>query len=249
MDRVRKLIDEKLVELDVDLSSLSQKMGRNHAYLQQYMRRGVPVELKEKDRERLAPLLGIHADELRLSPREAAESAPMKYPANDTKPRTVPSDPSITPALNGVPEIDAILGAGSAGDGEMEAWSPDGISSISADVIRDTWGIPDSYLLGELHTTRERARIIEVRGDSMEPTLEPGDRVMVDLGDRRPSPPGLFALWDGIGVVVKRLEHIPNSDPPRFRLMSDNTARHNEYERAEDEINIIGRVIWVGRRI
>lgn len=83
----------------------------------------------------------------------------------------------------------------------------------------------------------------------MEPTLEAGDRVMVDLSDRRPSPDGLFALWDGIGVVVKRLEHIPYSDPTRFRIISDNTERHNSYERNGDEINVIGRVIWLARKI
>ena len=27
---------------------------------------------------------------------------------------------------------------------------------------------------------------------------------------------------DGIGLVAKRLEHIPNSDPPRVRTISDN---------------------------
>lgn len=167
-----------------------------------------------------------------------------------TKPHeSVPSDPALVQELSGVPEIDAVLGAGMGGDGQTEAWfiGPDQV--VSSDVVREIWGIPDSYLAAELRTSRKRVRIIEVRGDSMEPTLEAGDRVMVDLSDRRPSPDGLFALWDGIGVVVKRLEHIPYSDPTSFRIISDNTERHSSYERNGDEINVIGRVIWLARKI
>jgi hypothetical protein len=39
--------------------------------------------------------------------------------------------------------------------------------------------------------------------------------VLVDLGRRAPTPPGVFVLYDGMGLVAKRVEHIPNSDPPR----------------------------------
>jgi hypothetical protein len=45
--------------------------------------------------------------------------------------------------------------------------------------------------------------------------------VLVDLGRRSPTPPGIFVLHDGMGLVAKRLEYIPNSDPPRVRIISD----------------------------
>lgn len=82
----------------------------------------------------------------------------------------------------------------------------------------------------------------------MSPTLESGDRAMIDTGDRVPAPDGLFALHNGIGVVVKRLEFIPNSDPPGFKIMSDN-PKHSTYERTIEEINVIGRVVWFARKI
>lgn len=82
----------------------------------------------------------------------------------------------------------------------------------------------------------------------MMPTLHSGDRVMVDNGDRIPSPGGVFAVWDGFGVVTKRLEVVPNSDPPTLRISSDNPL-HREYERTADEVNIIGRVVWFARRL
>ena len=56
------------------------------------------------------------------------------------------------------------------------------------------------------------------------------------------------AAMDGLGVVVKRLEHVMGTEPPRLRISSDND-RHQSYERTLDEVNIIGRVVWVARRL
>ena len=47
------------------LQWLSKRMKCNHAYLHQFVAQGTPVELPERIREALAPLLRIHPDELR----------------------------------------------------------------------------------------------------------------------------------------------------------------------------------------
>ena len=85
-------------------------------------------------------------------------------------------------------------------------------------------------------------RVIKVIGDSMAPTLRPGTWVMVDLRDRHPSPPGIFVVWDGLGLVIKRVEFVPCTDPPTVRILSDN-AHYRACERALDEAHIQGRVI------
>ena len=41
----------------------------------------------------------------------------------------------------------------------------------------------------------------------MMPTLHDGDIVLVDLGRRTPTPPGVFVLYDGMGLLAKRVEH------------------------------------------
>jgi phage repressor protein C with HTH and peptisase S24 domain len=82
----------------------------------------------------------------------------------------------------------------------------------------------------------------------MIPTLQDGDVVLVDMTQRSPSPPGVFVLHDGMGLVAKRLEYIPMSDPPRVRIISDNHQYHT-YEGIADEVNIIGRVRWYGREM
>lgn len=121
--------------------------------------------------------------------------------------------------------------------------------AVSRDTVRAEWGIPAEFLRGELHVEPGKAWITEVYGDSMyDPvhpgapgSLCPGDRVIVDTGDVRPSPPGPFALWDGTGLVVKMVEVIPGTDPVRLRLSSRNPS-YGSYEVTEDEARIIGRV-------
>jgi len=110
------------------------------------------------------------------------------------------------------------------------------------------WGFPEIWLRANFSARPGDLHIITVEGDSMEPLLVPGDKVMVDTGRKAPSPPGVFVLFDGFATVVKRLEHIPNSEPPTVRIKSANPA-YDAYERTADEVNIVGRVIGVWRRL
>jgi phage repressor protein C with HTH and peptisase S24 domain len=105
-----------------------------------------------------------------------------------------------------------------------------------------------SWIKQDLMAEPVNLRIMHVEGDSMMPTLRDGDVVLVDMGRRAPTPPGIFVLHDGMGLVAKRLEHIPNSDPPRVRIISDNTF-YAPYEGTADEVNIIGRIRWFAREI
>ena len=60
--------------------------------------------------------------------------------------------------------------------------------------------------------------------------------------------PGIFVLFDSMGLVAKRLEHIPGSEPHAVRVISDNHY-YSPYERTVDEIHIIGRIRWFAREI
>lgn len=62
---VRKLILEKLIELDLTMKDASLRIGRTHSYLQQFLKRGIPVELGERDRARLAGVLNVPEEQLR----------------------------------------------------------------------------------------------------------------------------------------------------------------------------------------
>lgn len=64
-DLVRKLILDRLDELGLDMAEVSRAIGRNPAYIQQFLKRGVPAELRERDRAALAELLKVPEDALR----------------------------------------------------------------------------------------------------------------------------------------------------------------------------------------
>ena len=105
-----------------------------------------------------------------------------------------------------------------------------------------------SWIRDRLKAAPSMMRVMGVEGDSMTPTLQDGDVVLVDMNQRSPVPPGIFVLHDGMGLVAKRLEYIPMSDPPRLRIISDN-QQYSPYECTAEEVNIIGRVRWYGREM
>ncbi|CAN0595241.1 unnamed protein product, partial [Laminaria digitata] len=68
---------EKLIrENGHDFAALSKMLGKNPAYIQQYIRRGSPKKLDETDRRRLAEFYGV--DE-RLLGAPAARALPEKH--------------------------------------------------------------------------------------------------------------------------------------------------------------------------
>lgn len=93
-----------------------------------------------------------------------------------------------------------------------------------------------------------RIRIIPVRGTSMEPELWSGQRVMVDIEDKTPSPPGIFVIWDGLGLVLKYVEVVADSEPVRVRISSAH-PQFKPYERLVGEAHINGRVVGVWKRM
>ena len=143
-------------------------------------------------------------------------------------------DPAL--AFVAIPSVEVVasMGGGNAVADEVEAGEP--------------YHFQRSWITHDLKSDPSDLRIMHVEGDSMMPTLHSGDVVLVDLVRRSPTPPGIFVLFDGMGLVAKRLENIPNNDPPMVRVISDNTF-YSPYERTADEVNIIGRIRWFAREL
>src|SRR6266851_8857227 len=67
MDSPRRLIVSKVAELGLSLSELSLSVGKNHAYFQQFIKRGVPTRLPEEVRGRVAEILKIDERQLKVA--------------------------------------------------------------------------------------------------------------------------------------------------------------------------------------
>lgn len=87
--------------------------------------------------------------------------------------------------------------------------------------------------------------LTDLGGDSMLPTIREGDMGMLLLPgeDVRFQSGAVYALWDGQGLLVKRLETVAGR-PGMLRVISDNRAIHEPYEVSADDVRIIGRLIW-----
>jgi phage repressor protein C with HTH and peptisase S24 domain len=124
---------------------------------------------------------------------------------------------------------------------DVRASAGDGLTGENEKIVAQ-WQLPTELVRAYSTAPAAELRIITVLGDSMEPTLQAGQRVLVDTGDRTPSPPGIFVVWDGLGLVVKRVQAIAHSEPTRVKIASDN-PQYEHYERSLAEAYIQGRVI------
>lgn len=64
MDAVRKRLARAIKERTLSYKQVSLEIGKNHAYVQQFIERGVPAKLAEDVRSKLSELLDIPEDEL-----------------------------------------------------------------------------------------------------------------------------------------------------------------------------------------
>lgn len=216
-------------ERGVSLASLSELIGRNASYLQQFVRKGSPRKLEENDRRVLARFLGVDEVELGgpLPDAVPAVTLPAQRLRLGTMARAMQR--GMVQWLD-IPRLG--LGA-SAGPGALSLpEEPVGQLRFSA-----RW-------LKQQGLDAETLSVIAVEGDSMEPTLRDGDEILVDHAPR--------ALRAGVYVVrlddvllVKRLEPGPAG---QVTIISDNPA-YGRNQRSLDDVGIVGRVVWKGGRL
>lgn len=83
-------------------------------------------------------------------------------------------------------------------------------------------------------------------GDSMQPTLLDGDLVLIDTAQKDiRQQDRIWAVSYGELGMIKRVRRMPDGS---YRLLSDNPAVP-PVECSDGEMHVVGRVIWIGRRI
>jgi phage repressor protein C with HTH and peptisase S24 domain len=207
----RLVLEHLIRDRGEDYAGLSRLIGRNAAYIQQYIKRGSPRRLAEEDRRQLAAYFGI--DEALLGAPAAPTGAELVSVARL--------------------DVGASAGAGAFGSEEARlgriAFDPSWLRRL---------GVGDGRSLS----------LIRVQGDSMVPTLSDGDEILVDRGDAASRlRDGIYVLRIEDALVVKRLALSPAG--ARVSIRSDNDAYPGWPDCALDTIDVVGRVVWVGRRL
>jgi len=206
----RAALERLILESGEDFAGLSKLVGRNPAYIQQFIKRGTPKKLPETERGILARYFGV--DEALLG--KAPETA-------------------VTSGIRLIPKlaVGASAGAGAIHDGEALA----GKSGF------------DEKWLRRMGLDPAKLSLIRVEGESMSPTINNGDDIMVD------NRAAAQAARDGIHVIrlddmlmVKRLAQGPLG---RLSVLSDNPNYPDWPDVDGATVTVIGRVVWAGRRL
>jgi len=217
---------------DVDLAKI---LGTNKDTLAGYRQmKGLP---KGKVLERLVSHYGFSPQWLFKGQGEPFPGARAKYPEvcgpDISEFVTVPAQPDF-PADEFV-FIRQVNGKISAGRGLVPDESVDVRCAFRREWIKKKGGNP------------EKMSLICVDGDSMAPTLLPGDLVLVDHNRNFISPQGgIYAITVDQEIMVKRVQ--PVFSQGRLRIISDN-RRYDAFEIPSDQIRVNGKVIWFAREI
>jgi len=203
----RERLQSMARERGTSLAALSRILGRNAAYLQQYVARGSPRHLDEPDLRKIAEFLGVSTRAIETRSLEEARSDGRTYRS------WAQSEEWI--------EVQRLPLDASAGSGSFSA------QEISFDVYRFSrkW-------LREMGLESADLTAIRVEGDSMEPLLRSGDEIFVDRNKRGGEGIHVVRIDDTLHVKQVLL-----SAPGRIKLISANEAYAPiELDRSDVEI-------------
>lgn len=100
------------------------------------------------------------------------------------------------------------------------------------------------WLRGFMRGTFADLFVARGEGDSMLPTLMDGDIVLIDTAQKSiSSQDRIWALSYGDLGMIKRVRRLPGGT---YRIMSDNPAIA-PIDATDDEMYVVGRVVWIGR--
>ena len=230
-DPVRQKIRDLLWKRGLNMREASIAIGRNVSYMHGFLERGIPKVLSYQDAHKLAGVIGCPAAELhhaeRPPRRKRAGAGPLRRASMEAPHGRLASIPEV--------EVDASAGPGALA-GEFVA-------------EKARWFLPEGMIRYEGGATPDAIRVLRVRGVSMKPELSDGDRLLVDTSRRVPATGEMFVLWDGGGLVVKRVEPINGKhDEPALQLKSTNPD-YGDYTVLECDVHIVGKVLWTVRKV
>ena len=227
---VRQTLERLIAARGVSFAGVSQLLGKNPAYIQQFIKRGTPKRLDERDRRILAQFFGVSEQALG-APEEAlvpGQGRAMRGPVRSGAPRSLPQRMRLIPRL----AVGASAGPGALADDEAP------VAEIAFD---EAW-------LRRLGAGSDAVTMIRVEGDSMAPTLSDGDDILVAMhgGTGTHRRDGIHVLRMDDALIVKRLAFRPDG---RLSVTSDNALYPSFPDLAPESVHIVGRVIWAGRRV
>jgi len=129
-----------------------------------------------------------------------------------------------------IPVVDVQLSAGGGAD--------------NAEFVITRFKIPfQRYWLRDNGLHPDDVRVMKVKGDSMRPTMNDGDSVLVDITKKTVRDDKIYALATHKGALIKRLQVTVDGS---LRIISDNPSHREEVvgPDSQEHVVIIGEVVW-----
>lgn len=103
-----------------------------------------------------------------------------------------------------------------------------------------------SWLEETLGISINDAKLYTIDSDEMAPALLQGDTVLIDTKCTHAHDDGMFLIFDGTKLIVRRLVYSGYGKNKSISLLCDN-PNYSLAECALDDILIIGRISWLSR--
>jgi phage repressor protein C with HTH and peptisase S24 domain len=117
--------------------------------------------------------------------------------------------------------------------------------SVASDQAVDYVAFKTEWVRESLRADPGRLALIEARGDAMAPTIHGGDLLLIEMSAQSFGPEGVYAIIRPDGLAVKRLVRRLDG---MIEVRSDNPL-HGYEVASPGAFNVMGRVLWFGRRL
>lgn len=233
--KLRAIWEEKKTALNLRQAQFGEQHGiGTQSAVGQFLRGETPISMDAAIG--FARGLGVQISD--FSERLASQATGI---ANAVTTQHLAPSPTPDPGEPAV-RVPLLANAGSMGPGN---------DSHSGDVIVGAISLSPAWLDTRIRPTSNRALgFIHAYGDSMSPTFEDGDILLVDTGLRDPSgADGVYVLEANSRIFIKRVTeklsggHIVTSDNPSIKTADELNG--------DSEVQVKGKVVWVwnGRKL
>ena len=231
---VRDFLETTVKEKGFSLNSLSLQLGKNSTYLFHFVKRHSPRRLDEQSRRKLSEILAVPEQKL------------CDYPLSNgiigggliqDKLTTISDLLGWGKDKSQLPTIEVIDMEGhNKGSFNKVRGNKAGVEYISPEMM-ETYGIEDS----------RDVKIIKNIGDAMSPTITASDMIWVDTSYRKPANDGIYLLNTPNNTIIRRLQINPFDNS--LEISADNPAYKAFNVKNADDIDIVGKVLWVVHRL
>lgn len=98
------------------------------------------------------------------------------------------------------------------------------------------------FWLGSHGLDSKTLAAMQIRGDSMSPTVRDEDLVLIDVNAKDIQDDKIYVIQDADSLLIRRLQLQPGG---KVRTLCDNPT-HREFEVPREALEIVGRVVWRG---